>query len=65
MSVRGDVVKNNNATDFYFVDTNGVSAGAGQRLGAPGPGNPRESHSEEFHDNVRFGVPMYRRWNQS
>ena len=30
---------NNNATDFYFVDTNGTSAGAGQRLGAPGPEN--------------------------
>jgi hypothetical protein len=29
----------NNATDFYFVDTNGTSAGAGQRLGAPGPQN--------------------------
>ncbi len=28
-----------NATDFYFVDTNGTSAGAGQRLGAPGPEN--------------------------
>ena len=27
----------NNATDFYFVDTNGTSAGGGQRLGAPGP----------------------------
>jgi len=26
-----------NATDFVFVDTNGTSAGAGQRLGAPGP----------------------------
>lgn len=26
-----------NNTDFYFVDTNGTSAGAGQRLGAPGP----------------------------
>jgi hypothetical protein len=26
-----------NAADFYFVDTNGTSAGAGQRLGAPGP----------------------------
>jgi len=36
----GDVVDtNNNATDFYFVDTNGTSAGAGQRLGAPGPEN--------------------------
>jgi hypothetical protein len=29
----------NNATDFIFVDTNGTSAGAGQRLGAPGPEN--------------------------
>ena len=28
-----------NATDFVFVDTNGTSAGAGQRLGAPGPEN--------------------------
>ena len=28
-----------NASDFYFVDTNGTSAGAGQRLGAPGPQN--------------------------
>ena len=27
----------NNAVDFYFVDTNGTSAGAGQRLGAPAP----------------------------
>ncbi len=29
----------NNAGDFVFVDTNGTSAGAGQRLGAPGPEN--------------------------
>jgi hypothetical protein len=29
----------NNAVDFIFVDTNGTSAGAGQRLGAPGPAN--------------------------
>ncbi|HKR15086.1 MAG TPA: hypothetical protein VJT15_23675 [Pyrinomonadaceae bacterium] len=28
---------NNNSTDFFFVDTNGTSLGAGQRLGAPGP----------------------------
>ena len=28
-----------NTVDFYFVDTNGTSAGAGQRLGAPGPQN--------------------------
>ena len=30
---------NNNAVDFYFVDTNGTSAGAGQRLGATSPSN--------------------------
>src|SRR5829696_4991156 len=30
---------NNNALDFVFVDTNGTSAGGGQRLGAPGPEN--------------------------
>ncbi len=30
---------NNNASDFLFVDTNGTGAGAGQRLGAPGPEN--------------------------
>ena len=30
---------NDNAADFIFVDTNGTSAGAGQRLGAPGPEN--------------------------
>ncbi len=36
----GSVVDtNNNAADFVFVDTNGTSAGAGQRLGAPGPEN--------------------------
>ena len=29
----------NNSADFVFVDTNGTSAGAGQRLGAPGPEN--------------------------
>jgi hypothetical protein len=28
---------NNNAADFIFLDINGTSAGAGQRLGAPGP----------------------------
>jgi hypothetical protein len=27
----------NNAADFFFVDTSGTNAGAGQRLGAPGP----------------------------
>jgi uncharacterized repeat protein (TIGR01451 family) len=30
---------NNNAADFYFVSTHGTDAGAGQRLGAPGPEN--------------------------
>ena len=30
---------NDNALDFVFVDTNGTSAGAGQRLGTPGPEN--------------------------
>jgi len=30
---------NDNAADFVFVDTSGTSAGAGQRLGAPGPEN--------------------------
>lgn len=29
----------NNAADFVFVDTNATPAGAGQRLGAPGPEN--------------------------
>ena len=31
------VDNNNNATDFFYVDTNHTSAGAGARLGAPGP----------------------------
>ncbi len=30
---------NNNASDFVYADTQGVSIGAGQRLGAPGPEN--------------------------
>jgi hypothetical protein len=38
---------NNNAADFIFVDTNGTSAGAGQRLGAPGPENLSSPISEE------------------
>ena len=29
----------NNAADFFFVDTNGTSAGGGQRLGSPAPQN--------------------------
>jgi subtilisin-like proprotein convertase family protein len=37
----GGVIKDSgsNAGDFIFVDSNGTSAGAGQRLGAPGPQN--------------------------
>ncbi|HEU4595905.1 MAG TPA: hypothetical protein VFS10_12250 [Pyrinomonadaceae bacterium] len=38
---------NNNAADFVFVDTNGTSAGAGQRLGAPGPENLSSPISQE------------------
>jgi uncharacterized repeat protein (TIGR01451 family) len=39
-TISGGVIDtDNNATDFIFVDTNGTSAGAGQRLGAPGPEN--------------------------
>jgi len=45
---------NNNAADFIFVDTNGTSAGAGQRLGAPGP----ENLSAPIQRNASFGVPV-------
>ena len=38
-TVSTPVDTDNNATNFIFVDTNGTSAGAGQRLGAPGPQN--------------------------
>jgi uncharacterized repeat protein (TIGR01451 family) len=38
-TISGPKDTNNNAADFIFVDTNGTSAGAGQRLGAPGPQN--------------------------
>jgi hypothetical protein len=30
---------NSNGVDFYFVDTNGTSTAAGQRIGSPGPEN--------------------------
>ena len=43
---------NNNAADFIFVDTNGTSAGAGQRLGAPGP----ENLSSPIERNASFTV---------
>jgi hypothetical protein len=42
----------NNAADFVFVDTNGTSAGAGQRLGAPGP----ENLSSPIERNASFAV---------
>jgi hypothetical protein len=45
---------NNNAADFVFVDTNGTSAGAGQRLGAPGP----ENLSSPIMRNASFAVPL-------
>ena len=45
---------NNNAADFVFVDTNGTSAGAGQRLGAPGP----ENLSSPIQRNASFGVDL-------
>jgi hypothetical protein len=38
-TIGGPKDTNNNAADFIFVDTNGTSAGAGQRLGGPGPQN--------------------------
>lgn len=45
---------NNNAADFVFVDTNGTSAGAGQRLGAPGP----ENLSSPIQRNASFNVDV-------
>lgn len=45
---------NANQNDFVFVDTNGTSAGAGQRLGAPGP----ENLSSPIERNSRFGVVL-------
>jgi hypothetical protein len=45
---------NNNAADFIFVDTNGTSAGAGQRLGAPGP----ENLSSPIQRNASFGTDL-------
>jgi hypothetical protein len=44
----------NNAADFIFVDTNGTSAGAGQRLGAPGP----ENLSSPIQRNASFDVNL-------
>ena len=44
----------NNAADFVFVDTNGTSAGAGQRLGAPGP----ENLSSPIQRNASFAADV-------
>ena len=38
-TIGGPKDTNNNSVDFIFVDPDGTSAGAGQRLGAPGPQN--------------------------
>jgi hypothetical protein len=38
-TIDGPKDSNNNSADFVFVDTNGTSAGAGQRFGSPGPQN--------------------------
>ena len=45
---------NNNSSDFIFVDTNGTSAGAGQRLGAPGPENL--GGARDASDNIEHAV---------
>ncbi len=52
----GGLVKdsNDNSADFVFVDTNGTSAGAGQRLGAPGP----ENLSSPIERNASFPVNL-------
>ena len=45
---------NNNDADFVFVDTNATSAGAGQRLGAPGP----ENLSSPIERNASFAANL-------
>ena len=45
----------NNAVDFIFVDTNGTSAGAGQRLGAP---SPRNLSSPTVRVGASFGTAL-------
>jgi len=52
----------NNAVDFYFVDTNGTSAGAGTRMGAPGPqnsGSPRTAGTTLASANLDPCVPAF------
>ena len=53
-SVFTPVDTNSNAADFVFVDTNGTSAGAGQRLGAPGP----ENLSSPIQRNASFATAL-------
>jgi uncharacterized repeat protein (TIGR01451 family) len=48
----GVIDTNDNAHDFIFVDTNGTSIGAGQRLGAPGP----ENLSSPVENNAQYNV---------
>lgn len=51
-----------NAVDFYFVDTNGTSAGAGARMGAPGPQNsisPRLAGTTLASANLDTCVPAF------
>ncbi|MET0649958.1 MAG: hypothetical protein ABW208_25395 [Pyrinomonadaceae bacterium] len=45
---------NNNAADFVYVEPNGQSAGAGQRLGAPGP----ENLLSPIQSNASFDVAL-------
>jgi hypothetical protein len=45
---------NDNAADFLFVETNGVDAGAGQRLGTPGP----ESLASPTQQNANFPATL-------
>lgn len=50
----------NNAVDFIFVDVNGTSAGAGQRLGAPGPenlGGVRDAGNKISHSRIDPAQP--------
>ncbi|MGA8810084.1 MAG: hypothetical protein WB973_19620 [Thermoanaerobaculia bacterium] len=53
-TVNAPLDTNNNAVDFIFVDTNGTSAGAGQRLGAPGP----ENLASPIQRDSSFGTPL-------
>lgn len=55
----GVIDTNNNANDFIFVDTNGTSAGAGQRLGAPGPENLSAPVENNAQYNVTFVDPCF------